>query len=151
MAKTVRTAYACTECGAASPRWVGRCPACGAWNSLVEEVLERSGPARATGPVNAPVPITEVAAQPGAHRPTGVDELDRVLGGGLVPGSVVLLAGEPGIGKSTLLLGVLAGLAADAADRGLSGRGRGRPPAAGSAPDAARPGRRVLPLAEGAP
>jgi DNA repair protein RadA/Sms len=113
MAKTVRTAYACTECGAASPRWVGRCPACGAWNSLVEEVLERSTPARASGPVTPPVPITDVAAQAGAHRPTGVEELDRVLGGGLVPGSVVLLAGEPGIGKSTLLLGVLAGLAAD--------------------------------------
>ncbi|HEX2374197.1 MAG TPA: DNA repair protein RadA, partial [Actinomycetota bacterium] len=101
MARTVRTAYACTECGAASPRWVGRCPACGAWNTLVEEVLERTAPARAFGPVAAPVPITEVAAQAGAHRPTGVDELDRVLGGGLVPGAVVLLAGEPGIGKST--------------------------------------------------
>jgi DNA repair protein RadA/Sms len=113
MAKTVRTAYACTECGAASPRWIGRCPACGAWNSLVEEVLERTAPARASGPVTPPVPITEVAAQAGAHRPTGVEELDRVLGGGLVAGSVVLLAGEPGIGKSTLLLGVLAGLAAD--------------------------------------
>ena len=113
MARTVRTAHACTECGAASPRWVGRCPSCGAWNTLVEEVLERSAPARASGPVAAPVPITEVAAQTGAHRPTGVEELDRVLGGGLVPGSVVLLAGEPGIGKSTLLLGVLAGLAAD--------------------------------------
>jgi DNA repair protein RadA/Sms len=112
VARTVRTAYACTECGAASPRWVGRCPACGSWNSLVEEVLERTAPARASGPVTPPVPITEVAAQAGAHRPTGVDELDRVLGGGLVPGSVVLLAGEPGIGKSTLLLGVLAGLAA---------------------------------------
>jgi DNA repair protein RadA/Sms len=112
MARTVRTAYACTECGAASPRWVGRCPSCGTWNTLVEEVLERSAPARASGPVTAPVPITEVAAQTGAHRPTGVEELDRVLGGGLVPGSVVLLAGEPGIGKSTLLLGVLAGLAA---------------------------------------
>src|SRR5215211_6454011 len=99
--------------GRAGPRWVGRCPACGSWNSLVEEVLERTGPARASGPVSPPVPITEVAAQTGAHRPTRVEELDRVLGGGLVPGSVVLLAGEPGIGKSTLLLGVLAGLAAD--------------------------------------
>ena len=122
MARTVRTAYACTECGAASPRWVGRCPACGAWNSLVEEVLERTAPARASGPVTAPVPITEVAAQTGAHRPTGVEELDRVLGGGLVPGSVVLLAGEPGIGKSTLLLGVLAGMAASG-DRSSTGDG----------------------------
>jgi DNA repair protein RadA/Sms len=112
VARTVRTAFACTECGASTPRWVGRCPSCGAWNTLVEEVVERTGPPRAAGPVAPAVPITEVAAQAGAHRPTGVGELDRVLGGGLVPGSVVLLAGEPGIGKSTLLLGVLAGLAA---------------------------------------
>jgi DNA repair protein RadA/Sms len=83
-------------------------------------VLERTAPARASGPVSPPVPITEVAAQAGAHRPTGVEELDRVLGGGLVPGSVVLLAGEPGIGKSTLLLGVLAGLAAGG-DRSRTG------------------------------
>ncbi len=111
MVKTVRTTYACTECGAASPRWVGRCPACGVWNTLVEEVVERSGPTRAAGPVTPAVPITEVAPQAGAHRPTGIGELDRVLGGGLVAGSAVLLAGEPGIGKSTLLLQVLAGLA----------------------------------------
>ena len=113
MAKSIRTTYACTECGAASPRWVGRCPGCGSWNSLVEEVVARSGPPRAAGPVAPAVSIVEVAPQVGAHRPTGVDELDRVLGGGLVAGSVVLLAGEPGIGKSTLLLGVLAGLAED--------------------------------------
>jgi DNA repair protein RadA/Sms len=113
VAKTVRTTFACTECGAATPRWVGRCPACGSWNTLVEEVVERTAPPRAAGPVRPAVPVTEVAAQAGAHRPTGVDELDRVLGGGLVPGVVVLLAGEPGIGKSTLLLGMLARLAED--------------------------------------
>jgi DNA repair protein RadA/Sms len=113
VARTVRTAYTCTECGSSTPRWVGRCPSCEAWNTLVEEVVERSGPPRASGPVTPAVPITEVAAQAGAHKPTGVGELDRVLGGGLVAGSVVLLAGEPGIGKSTLLLGVLARLAAD--------------------------------------
>jgi DNA repair protein RadA/Sms len=114
VARTVRTTYACTECGSSTPRWVGRCPSCAAWNTLVEEVVERSGPPRASGPVTPAVPITEVTAQAGAHRPTGVEELDRVLGGGLVAGSVVLLAGEPGIGKSTLLLGVLARLAAEA-------------------------------------
>jgi DNA repair protein RadA/Sms len=113
LARSVRTAYVCTECGAASPRWVGRCPSCGVWNTLVEEVLERTAPTKASGQVAPPVPITDVAAQLGAHRPTGVGELDRVLGGGLVAGSVVLLAGEPGIGKSTLLLGVLAGMADD--------------------------------------
>jgi DNA repair protein RadA/Sms len=112
VAKTVRTTYACTECGSSTPRWVGRCPSCGAWNTLVEEVVERSAPPRSRGPVNPAIPVTEVTAQVGAHRPTGVDELDRVLGGGLVAGSVVLLAGEPGIGKSTLLLAVLAKLAA---------------------------------------
>jgi DNA repair protein RadA/Sms len=111
MAKTIRTTFSCTECGAATPRWVGRCPSCGAWNTLVEEVLERRGPPRPAAAGAPAVPITEVAAQVAAHRPTGVGELDRVLGGGLVDGSVVLLAGEPGIGKSTLLLGVLAGLA----------------------------------------
>jgi len=111
VARAVRTTFACTECGSSSPRWVGRCPSCGAWNALVEEVLERGGPPRAAGPVNPAIPITEVAAQVAAHKPTGVEELDRVLGGGLVDGSVVLLAGEPGIGKSTLMLGVLAKLA----------------------------------------
>jgi DNA repair protein RadA/Sms len=113
VARAVRTTFACTECGSSTPRWVGRCPSCGAWNTLIEEVLERSGPPRAAGLVTPAIPITEVAAQLGAHKPTGVDELDRVLGGGLVDGSVVLLAGEPGIGKSTLLLGVLAKLATE--------------------------------------
>jgi DNA repair protein RadA/Sms len=114
VARTVRTTYACTDCGSSTPRWVGRCPSCSAWNTLVEEVVERSGPPRASGPVTPAIPVTEVTAQADAHRPTGVEELDRVLGGGLVAGSVVLLAGEPGIGKSTLLLGVLARLAEQA-------------------------------------
>jgi len=113
VAKAVRTTFACAECGASTPRWVGRCPSCGAWNTLIEEVLARAGPPRARGPVTPAIPITEVAAQVGAHKPTGIDELDRVLGGGLVDGSVVLLAGEPGIGKSTLLLAVLAKLATE--------------------------------------
>src|SRR6266545_1687990 len=75
VARTVRTTYACTDCGSSTPRWVGRCPSCGAWNTLVEEVVERSAPPRASGPVTPAVPITEVTAQAGAHRPTGVDEL----------------------------------------------------------------------------
>src|SRR6266498_822766 len=81
VARAVRTTFACTECGASSPRWVGRCPSCDAWNTLVEEVLERGGPPRAAGPVNPAIPITEVATQVAAHKPTGVEELDRVLGG----------------------------------------------------------------------
>jgi DNA repair protein RadA/Sms len=110
-----RVSYACAECGAVSPRWVGRCPDCGSWNTLQAVTTgrrPRAASATGAGAVEAAVPITEVAAQLDAHRPTGVGELDRVLGGGLVAGSAILLAGEPGIGKSTLLLQVLAKLAA---------------------------------------
>ena len=109
MAK-VRTVYRCTDCGAASPRWNGRCTLCQAWNTLVEEI-EETRPAASTlstlGMSDRAVPITEVSCEEGQPRPTGVEELDRVLGGGLVPGSVTLLGGEPGVGKSTLLLQVL--------------------------------------------
>ncbi|HYB12681.1 MAG TPA: DNA repair protein RadA, partial [Myxococcota bacterium] len=106
-----RSVFACTECGAQHPRWLGRCPGCGAWSTLVEEPL---GPERSTGreflagPLAAgrpaPVALRDVAAGDAPRIPTGIGELDRVLGGGLVPGSVVLLGGEPGIGKSTLAL-----------------------------------------------
>ena len=107
----LKTAYRCTTCGGASPKWLGRCPSCEAWNTLAEEVEER-GPARSPSRAAArPVPIGEVDLGAWAARPTGVGELDRVLGGGLVPGSVTLLGGEPGIGKSTLLLQALASLA----------------------------------------
>jgi DNA repair protein RadA/Sms len=109
-----RTVHRCTECGGASPRWQGKCPACGAWNTLVEEIEEppRSGGAAAElAPADRPVPIADVDTAEWAARPTGIGELDRVLGGGLVPGSVTLLGGEPGIGKSTLLLQALGALA----------------------------------------
>ncbi len=107
-----RTVHRCGECGGSSPRWAGRCPACGAWGSLVEEQVVRSRRAPAGG-VPA-VPAVELGAiDAGAADPvaTGVGELDRVLGGGLVAGSVSLLGGEPGIGKSTLLLQVLGAMA----------------------------------------
>src|SRR5579884_1119815 len=105
-----RTVHRCTDCGAAASRWSGRCPGCGAWNSLVEEV-DAPSPARRAEPADKPVPIGEVDGS--AHRPlpTGVQELDRVLGGGLMPGSVTLVGGEPGIGKSTLLLQALGAVA----------------------------------------
>jgi DNA repair protein RadA/Sms len=90
---------------------VGRCPACDAWNTLVEEVERAGRPSAAGAGAARPVPIVEVGAHGCAARPTGIGELDRVLGGGLVPGSVTLLGGEPGIGKSTLLLQALASLA----------------------------------------
>jgi DNA repair protein RadA/Sms len=108
----VKSVYVCTECGTQQPRWLGRCPGCGAWQSLVEEpvaappggaatdLLESSAP-RADGRA---IPLREVSAEAAPRAATGIAELDRVLGGGLVPGSVVLIGGEPGIGKSTLCL-----------------------------------------------
>ncbi|HSO96769.1 MAG TPA: DNA repair protein RadA [Acidimicrobiia bacterium] len=101
-----RTGHRCTACAAEVPRWLGRCPDCGAWGSFVEAV-----PHQDARPVDGPTPITEVATTAGARRRTGLAELDRVLGGGLVPGSVTLLAGEPGMGKSTLLLQALGRMA----------------------------------------
>src|SRR3954469_3655680 len=114
----LRTIHVCTECAASTPKWAGRCPSCGAWNSLVEDVEEVGG-SRSDAAItvhqaaaDVPLPIGDVDVTECAPRPTGIDELDRVLGGGLVPGSVTLLGGEPGIGKSTLLLQALAGQAA---------------------------------------
>ena len=105
--------YHCTECGNTSPRWLGRCTECQAWGTVVEVAGARPE-LRAVTPtaVSAPAqPIGAVDVRTAWARPTGVEELDRVLGGGLVPGAVVLLAGEPGVGKSTLLLEVAARVA----------------------------------------
>src|SRR5437763_4050829 len=110
----LKTVYRCSECGGASPKWLGRCPACEAWNTLIEELDEHLSPV-APPPVSRPVLMADVDLGEWASRPTGIGELDRVLGGGLVPGSVTLLGGEPGIGKSTLLLQALASLAAGGA------------------------------------
>ena len=111
MAKA-KSVYVCTECGTQQPRWLGRCPGCGAWQSLVEEPvgapaggasadLLETGPTRGDGRA---IPLRDVTAEASPRVATGIAELDRVLGGGLVPGSVVLIGGEPGIGKSTLCL-----------------------------------------------
>ena len=112
MAKAAaRAAYRCDECGLEVAKWVGRCPECQAWGTI-GELGVRTGATVSAGPVSAPArPIGEVPADGASHRPTGVPELDRVLGGGLVPGSVVLLAGEPGVGKSTLLVSAAARIA----------------------------------------
>ena len=107
-----RSIYRCSECGATEAKWAGRCAGCEAWNSLVEELVGPAHAAEALPPTSAvPVPIAEVDTAAWAPAPTRVAELDRVLQGGLVPGSVTVLGGEPGIGKSTLLLQALAGLA----------------------------------------
>jgi DNA repair protein RadA/Sms len=112
-----RTVFACQECGSQSAKWLGRCPDCGAWNSLVEERADESGGAPAGGhryAVNGGAPArlyAEIEIEQHARLSTGIDEFDRVLGGGVVPGSLVLLGGEPGIGKSTLLLQAAANMA----------------------------------------
>ncbi len=112
MAKTStakpRPSFACTECGWTSARWVGRCGECQTWGSLSEVGAPKLSEIRSSTPTAKAVPISEVSAQGAARVPTGVGELDRVLGDGLVPGAVLLLAGEPGVGKSTLLLEVAA-------------------------------------------
>src|SRR4051794_5294638 len=104
-----RTTFKCTECGWQTAKWVGRCGECQAWSTL-KEGTAAVGTTRRTGgrvvPRSVPVPIADVSAYDAASTPSGVGELDRVLGGGLVSGAVVLLAGEPGVGKSTLLLDV---------------------------------------------
>ena len=106
----VTVQFTCAECGTTSGRWLGKCPGCGAFGSLVEE-LHGSTTERAAAVALKPVPIGSVAAEESARISSGVPELDRVLGGGLVPGSLVLVGGEPGVGKSTLLLTALGAIA----------------------------------------
>ena len=109
--------YVCQSCGTAVLRWEGQCRTCGEWNTLVETVV-RDEPRRipaSTGAAPAPVPLSEASPGGETRRSVRIGELDRVLGGGLVAGSVVLLGGEPGIGKSTLVLQVAAGVAGDGA------------------------------------
>ena len=106
-----KTVYTCTECGSSSPKWLGKCPGCGAWNTLVESIAESNAPTKnrfaslaKTADVAA---LSDIDAADFHRTPTGHEELDRVLGGGMVEGGVVLIGGDPGIGKSTLLLQAL--------------------------------------------
>jgi DNA repair protein RadA/Sms len=104
--------FSCSACGAQTPKWHGQCPSCGEWNTLVEERAPAGRAARRSAPAPRSVPLREVRAERTPRLSTAIGELDRVLGGGLVPGSLVLLGGSPGIGKSTLTnmaLGHLAG------------------------------------------
>ena len=107
-----KTVYVCSNCGQESPKWVGKCPSCGAWNTFVEEVVRKEPAAShrtaftasAEGKCNKPVVLSDIVGSEEPRIDMHDDELNRVLGGGLVPGSLVLLGGEPGIGKSTLVL-----------------------------------------------
>ena len=108
MAKN-RAIYSCGECGATSPKWQGQCPGCGEWNTLVESVAEKPGGHRfeSLAPAARPLNLSEIEARETGRIATGIGEFDRALGGGLVAGGVVLIGGDPGIGKSTLLLQAL--------------------------------------------
>src|SRR5436190_8653304 len=123
MSPKAKTVYRCTECGADHPKWAGRCDVCGAWNSLVEEVAVRAAPSGGAsrraggtrtlaegGSVAVTPRLRDVSGSESRRFKTGLDEFDFVLGGGIVPGSMILIGGEPGIGKSTLLLQVAARL-----------------------------------------
>ena len=128
MAK-VKTSFFCSECGHETSGWLGRCPGCGAWNTLVEEKKPSAGSSAAprgpwvseTGSVAVPVRLADVPAGTGRRLSSGLHELDRVLGGGFVRGSLVLIGGDPGIGKSTLLLQVLGQISTDSRTLYISG------------------------------
>ncbi len=107
-----KTVFICQECGYKSVRWLGRCPNCGSWNSLLEEIESAEYTTASNSQTNSkPVPITQICSENITRIPTGIDALDVVLGSGLVPSSVILLGGEPGIGKSTLSLEFARGIA----------------------------------------
>jgi len=111
------TLFFCAQCGHETAKWTGRCPGCGEWNSLAERPAVKR-PKAARGPLRrgtSPQSVAAAAAEQVERTSTGVEGVDRVLGGGLVPGSLVLVAGEPGVGKSTLLLQVAAAIAGDGA------------------------------------
>src|SRR3954471_15634333 len=110
MAKPAAVQHVCTECGTSSGRWLGKCPGCGEFGTMIAEAPAPRGasPAKAERP---PLRLVDVVAEESERFSTGVPELDRVLGGGLVPASLVLVGGEPGVGKSTLLLSALGAIA----------------------------------------
>ena len=106
MAKTIKTIFVCNECGYESAKWMGKCPACNSWNSFFEQKIEKSE--KSSGAIkkgkNEPKLLNTYKGEENKRTSTGFLELDRVLGGGIVKGSLILLGGEPGIGKSTLIL-----------------------------------------------
>ena len=139
-----KTIFVCNECGGTSPKWLGKCPACGAWNTLIESVAEPTASSRnnrfaALAKTAEVATLGDIEARDFARTPTGQDELDRVLGGGIVEGGVVLIGGDPGIGKSTLLLQALDSMARASGKRSsAAGPPQGaRAPSGGSGPRAA--------------
>ena len=138
MAKA-RTKHVCQQCGHEALAWSGQCPGCGEWNTLVETVVAARAPSgaaprRGAGAAPRAVPLREVEAPAVARLETGVGELDRVLGGGLVPGSLVLLGGSPGIGKSTITAMALGNLAAGGRSARSTSPARSRRRRCGCAP-----------------
>ncbi|MDO4293536.1 MAG: DNA repair protein RadA [Eubacteriales bacterium] len=117
MANKIKTRFFCQECGYEAVKWLGQCPACRAWNSFVEETVSVSGGGKekrpAAGPQSRPAVLNEISMEEEQRIPTGIGELDRVLGGGIVTGSLTLVGGDPGIGKSTLLLQMCRNLSRD--------------------------------------
>jgi DNA repair protein RadA/Sms len=111
VAKTAAIQHACTECGTTTGRWLGRCPGCGEFGTLVAEAVPGRG--AQLSEARPLLRLVDVVAEETERIPTGVSELDRVLGGGLVPASLVLVGGEPGVGKSTLLLSALGAISQD--------------------------------------
>ena len=140
-----KSVFVCSECGGSNPKWLGKCPHCGAWNTLEETVAE-SGAAKAhrfqSITKSAPVAtLAEIETADVARTPTGQDELDRVLGGGIVPGGVTLIGGDPGIGKSTLLLQAAEALS----NRPAPGRSpAGHTPSGGGPPDGGPGGQQFM-------
>src|SRR5213593_581639 len=108
-----KTQYVCQQCGQTAPKWIGRCPSCQQWNTFVEEQIRAQVESPASWE-SSPIPFNDITGVDAPRVPTGVGEFDRVLGGGLVPGALVLLGGDPGVGKSTLMLDVASRLAVSA-------------------------------------
>jgi DNA repair protein RadA/Sms len=107
-----RTVFACQKCGAQSPRWIGRCPECGDWNTYAEELEESASQTNiCLGTECVPLKLCDISAHEGQHVPTGIAEFDRALGSGYIPGGVTLIGGDPGIGKSTIVMQALAKVA----------------------------------------
>ncbi|MBY0237199.1 MAG: AAA family ATPase, partial [Burkholderiaceae bacterium] len=116
MASKEKSIYTCSDCGGNSAKWLGKCPSCGAWNTLVEGAAEPAGGSKnryqALAKSQPVATLADIEASDFERTPTGQEELDRVLGGGIVEGGVVLIGGDPGIGKSTLLLQAIDDLSA---------------------------------------